>query len=47
VKAGKASYTLSTKVAKRNLPKGTYTLTLQTTAGTQLSKSITQKLTVR
>ena len=47
VKAGKASYTLSTKVAKRNLPKGTYTLSLQTTAGTQLSKSITQKLTVR
>ena len=47
VKAGKGSYTLSTKVAKRNLPKGTYTLSLQTTAGTQLSKSITQKLTVR
>ena len=47
VKAGKASYTLSTKVAKRNLSKGTYRLSLQTTAGTQLSKSITQKLTVR
>ena len=47
VKAGKASYTLSTKVAKRNLAKGTYTLSLQTTAGTQLSKSITQQLTVR
>ena len=47
VKAGKASYTLRTKVAKRNLPKGTYTLSLQTTAGTQLSKSITQQLTVR
>ena len=31
VKAGKASYTLSTKVAKRRLPKGTYTLSLQTT----------------
>jgi hypothetical protein len=47
VKAGKASYTLSTKVAKRNLPKGIYTLSLRTAAGTQLSKSITEKLTVR
>ena len=47
VKAGKASYTLSTKVAKRNLAKGAYTLSLQTSAGTQLSKSMTQQLTVR
>jgi hypothetical protein len=47
-KAGKASYTLRTKVGKRNLPKGSYTLSLQTTTGKQQSKScITQKLTVR
>ena len=46
-KAGKASYTLRTKFGKRNLLKGHYTLSLQTTAGTHQSKSITQQLTVR
>jgi len=46
-KAGKASYTLSTKIGKHKLAKGRYTLSLQTTAGTQTSKSVTQTLTVR
>jgi hypothetical protein len=47
VKAGRASYTLSTEIGKRALPKGIYMLSLQTTAGAQQSTSITQQLTVR
>ncbi len=45
-KAGKASYTLTTKFAGHKLGKGNYTLSLQTTSGKSKSKPVTQTLSV-